>query len=235
MLRFFRQIRQQHLKENSFSNYALYAIGEILLVVIGILIALQINNWNEYRKERIMEKSYLIGIKTDLERDTAFLHQLYPNLETRMRRLNYLDSSFHLPSGINATLEDTVFRFSDLAFMARHFRPSTGTYSALVSDGKSNLILNRNLFNDIQNLYEIDNNSAAGLGSILAERSEKVKWENRLIFKDNPYLNHKEKISPALLSELTYLNDGYRFYYSFIKDMEKEIFRVIDLIELEIK
>jgi len=46
MIKFFRKIRQQLLTENKFSKYLLYAIGEIVLVVIGILIALQINNWN---------------------------------------------------------------------------------------------------------------------------------------------------------------------------------------------
>ena len=55
MLRFFRQIRQRLLPiaigtDNKFSKYLLYAVGEILLVVIGILVALQIDNWNEERK-----------------------------------------------------------------------------------------------------------------------------------------------------------------------------------------
>ena len=50
MIKFFRKIRQRLLTENKFSKYLLYAIGEIILVVIGILIALQINNWNEGRK-----------------------------------------------------------------------------------------------------------------------------------------------------------------------------------------
>jgi hypothetical protein len=50
MLHFFRQIRQRLLTDNKFSKYLLYAVGEILLVVIGILVALQIDNWNEERK-----------------------------------------------------------------------------------------------------------------------------------------------------------------------------------------
>lgn len=50
MIKFFRKIRQKLLTENKFSKYLLYAFGEILLVVIGILIALQINNWNELQK-----------------------------------------------------------------------------------------------------------------------------------------------------------------------------------------
>lgn len=65
MIKIFRRIRQQLLTENGFSKYLLYAIGEILLVIIGILIALNINNKNEQRKERILEEKILIGIEQD--------------------------------------------------------------------------------------------------------------------------------------------------------------------------
>ncbi|WP_299164553.1 DUF6090 family protein, partial [uncultured Eudoraea sp.] len=57
MIKFFRHIRQRLLTENKVSKYMFYAIGEIVLVVIGILIALSINNWNDYRKDRIEEKN----------------------------------------------------------------------------------------------------------------------------------------------------------------------------------
>ncbi|HBR54223.1 MAG TPA: hypothetical protein DEA82_11320, partial [Flavobacteriaceae bacterium] len=59
MIKFFRHIRQRLIADNRFSKYLLYAIGEIILVVIGILIALQINNWNEERKERFTEQKIL--------------------------------------------------------------------------------------------------------------------------------------------------------------------------------
>jgi uncharacterized membrane protein YgaE (UPF0421/DUF939 family) len=62
MIKFFRKIRQKMLTENKFSKYLIYAIGEIVLVVIGILIALQINNWNAERK---VEKEE-IGILNNL-------------------------------------------------------------------------------------------------------------------------------------------------------------------------
>ncbi len=70
MLRFFRQIRQRLLTENKFSKYLLYAVGEILLVVIGILIALQVNNWNAVSVERLSEADYLRRLTDDLARDT---------------------------------------------------------------------------------------------------------------------------------------------------------------------
>jgi len=59
MIKFFRNIRQNLLAEGKTSKYLKYAIGEIILVVIGILIALQINNWNENRKANIEEQRIL--------------------------------------------------------------------------------------------------------------------------------------------------------------------------------
>ena len=66
MIRFFRQIRQRLLTDNKFSKYLLYAIGEILLVVIGILIALQVNNWNDERKDRRLEKEFIARLKGEM-------------------------------------------------------------------------------------------------------------------------------------------------------------------------
>ncbi len=78
MIKFFRRIRQRLLTEkppdqtsraSKFSKYLIYAIGEIALVVIGILIALQINNWNEQRKDRINERELYSRILVDLQAD----------------------------------------------------------------------------------------------------------------------------------------------------------------------
>lgn len=69
MLKFFRKIRQKLLVENRFNKYLVYAAGEIILVVIGILIALQINNWNEDKKEQNKVKSQLHNIVSDINQD----------------------------------------------------------------------------------------------------------------------------------------------------------------------
>tara|TARA_R110002073_G_scaffold17446_5_gene65707 strand:- start:33362 stop:34123 length:762 start_codon:yes stop_codon:yes gene_type:complete len=74
MIKFFRKIRQKLLTENKFSKYLLYAIGEIVLVVIGILIALQINNWNELRKANNREHSLYQNILIDLENEDIILN-----------------------------------------------------------------------------------------------------------------------------------------------------------------
>ena len=74
MIKFFRKIRQKLLSENKFSKYLIYAIGEIVLVVIGILIALQINNWNEERKANLREHSLYQNIITDLDNEDVRLN-----------------------------------------------------------------------------------------------------------------------------------------------------------------
>ncbi|WP_417236917.1 DUF6090 family protein [Bizionia paragorgiae] len=70
MIKFFRKIRQNLLSENKFSKYLIYAIGEIVLVVIGILIALSLNNWNENLKSIKEEKEILNNIYKDLSTDS---------------------------------------------------------------------------------------------------------------------------------------------------------------------
>lgn len=73
MFRFFRTIRQRLLTENKFSKYLLYALGEIILVVIGILIALRINNWNEDRKLFQEEKATIASLKLEFEKNKVNL------------------------------------------------------------------------------------------------------------------------------------------------------------------
>ncbi len=76
MIKFFRKIRQKLISENKFSKYLLYAIGEIILVVIGILIALQINNANEVAKQQKQQKIYETNLITELHSDLKTLDEL---------------------------------------------------------------------------------------------------------------------------------------------------------------
>ncbi|GAB5550963.1 MAG: hypothetical protein Sapg2KO_05540 [Saprospiraceae bacterium] len=71
MLKFFRKIRQRLLNQGKLRRYLVYAIGEIFLVVIGILIALQINNWNELKKLHQTELETLIDLKNEFQENYA--------------------------------------------------------------------------------------------------------------------------------------------------------------------
>jgi len=81
MISFFRRIRQKLLTQNRITRYLVYALGEILLVVIGILIALQVNNWNEVRKAKDAQEIMLISFSEDLKSDAAAIKLHLENLE----------------------------------------------------------------------------------------------------------------------------------------------------------
>ncbi|QBA65331.1 DUF6090 family protein [Muriicola soli] len=114
MIKFFRKIRQQLISDNRIGKYLFYAIGEILLVVIGIVIALQIDNWNENRKSRLKEKVLLNQLKQEFTND---LNQIRNKTQQRnniiyssKKLLEYIDND-HLdnPDSIVYYLQRTVF------------------------------------------------------------------------------------------------------------------------------
>ena len=90
MFRIFRKIRGDLLFGPRRQTYALYAIGELLLVVVGILIALQVNNWNEERIERRQIERYAIGLVSDLKRDIAMLEPIIEQMQRALERVDAL-------------------------------------------------------------------------------------------------------------------------------------------------
>jgi len=96
MIKFFRRIRYNLMEKNKTGKYFKYAIGEIILVVIGILIALSINNWNEDRKELNRSKDFLNEFKKDLGKDTLGMNKVIKLVKKRIKfekwalqRINY--------------------------------------------------------------------------------------------------------------------------------------------------
>ena len=83
MIKFFRKIRQQLLAQNRFTKYLFYAIGEIILVVIGILIALQVNNWNQSRNDKKFEITMLQEIKSSLESDLDYSQMIIRRVKVK--------------------------------------------------------------------------------------------------------------------------------------------------------
>ena len=93
MIKFFRRIRKQLLYQNRFSKYLIYAIGEIVLVVIGILIALSINNWNENKKDSVLEHELLTNLVATLEQNRSLI-------TSRLRSINGYQESGKLLIGV---------------------------------------------------------------------------------------------------------------------------------------
>lgn len=132
MIKFFRKFRQNMLAANKFGKYLIYALGEIVLVMLGILLALQVNNWNESRKEYLIEVE-LVGLlisdleekrqenRNDLSAANRFINDLQPilntwkknykidttNLKTSLTRLGYDFYFLNENSPLYSTLSST--------------------------------------------------------------------------------------------------------------------------------
>jgi hypothetical protein len=172
MIKFFRKIRKKMLTKNKFSKYLLYAVGEIILVVIGILIALQVNNWNEYRKDRIKEKAILSQLK---EEYNSNLKQLESKITIRniiitssQKALSFMDD----PRSISID--------SFTANLSRgQYRPTFDPIkNDIISSNKLNLIQNKRLQKLLSqwesNVYQLT--------------EEELFWENYCIENKLPYL-----------------------------------------------
>ncbi|MFD2725699.1 DUF6090 family protein [Hyunsoonleella rubra] len=177
MIKFFRKIRQKLLSENKFSKYLLYAIGEIVLVVIGILIALQINNWNENRVAKIEEKTILKNINTEFLQNKKVIQQTYEYFEIGNNSIKTIMSLIGKPKE-----EIGRYNIDSLLFTALEtgsFRPSENTISDLLQSGRLQLLQNENLKHL---LYQWTRNLKAS--NVRYERVEQ-KVDNELV----PYLS----------------------------------------------
>ena len=137
MLKFFRKIRQRLLKEDRLSTYLLYAIGEIMLVVLGILIALQINNWNEQNKSRQSENKALIDLYYGFERSFEHFQWIYHSKEQsdqRLRAYIHLISNDTIPIAQKAML-DHPFGLENIVSLATWDATSSALTGLLNSGG----------------------------------------------------------------------------------------------------
>jgi hypothetical protein len=153
MIKFFRHIRQRLIKENKFSKYLLYAIGEIVLVVIGILIALQINISNENQKLKKQERHYLNRLIEENKKDVFNFNLEIERLENNNTKIKEFSEAL-----INRNFSDTLLlqRASDYMIYGSLypvFNPSVSTYQDLASTGNLSLIEDTDLRDQIVGHY----------------------------------------------------------------------------------
>ena len=149
MIKVFRRIRQKLAYENNVSKYSRYAIGEIVLVVIGILIALQINNWNEERKREKAEVILLEQLKTDLKKSQTELEEIKDFYLQRARISAQVTRAFY-----KTELPDNITEYLNGALSSRVYSPVLGTARSLINSGKIDIISSAELKNAIISYVE---------------------------------------------------------------------------------
>lgn len=170
MIKFFRNLRQNFLSEGKTGKYLKYAIGEIVLVVIGILIALSINNRNEYRKDRKAEQAVLIQLKEDFQTNLLQLEQKIEMrnkmIESSLKILNSIDN----PSIVN---RDSLISHLSIIDTDPTFDP---IQNDLIESQKLQLIEDETLKRLLSNWTS----------DIISLQELEIGWSNKMTFQLEP-------------------------------------------------
>ena len=181
--------------------YSRYAIGEIILVVIGILIALQVNNWNEERRNRVKEKAILKELHKDFKKN---LEEFLP---VKQNQLNTLRSGqivfrnlkkLHIPES-----RDSVFRYATGMFGGYPYHPSNGVVESLISTGDINLIRNDTLRNYLVSWKDVLTDYATDVAI------DREFWSNRIepyVIEHGDFMNLGSDRNKKLLIDTVFVN-----------------------------
>lgn len=195
MIKFFRQVRQRLLSENKFSRYLLYAIGEILLVVVGILIALNINNSNELKKQRAQELNYLKNIKTDLQLNIAHLDNYIESRQTAINSANEIIA--HYEGKPIADLK--VFsRHTVNIYTGRKFFQINNTYQELINSGNLALISNDLIKGTLLNMETLYN--------VMKDGEAHFRYDAELLLYEPSY--NMMDMNPIVQNYMHYVSNG---------------------------
>ena len=182
MINFFRKKRKSLADDNKTLKYARYAFGEIALVVVGILIALNINNWNDHRKDKVYEQEILLLINQNLKSDSLSLTkelfkskkaiELTDKLLEEVSQKNYNDS-------LNKWMGD-IISFERFKSQSSAFEVLKAKGIETISDNKLQLALisyyDDNLFKVYQSLSDVEHSFKRDWVPLIKEKIIDYNW-----------------------------------------------------------
>ena len=251
MIPFFRKIRYQLATENRLFKYARYAFGEILLVVIGILIALQINNWNERQKDIQNSRNYLIEFKKDLIRDTLSFsqgkHTLSREMEEELWALNRI--------AYTPAEADSILLAKNTVYFERKI--SIRTFQNVQNSGNSKLTGYDSLFVELSDYYTTTKElvdamanwevlSVTNVDPYEVRFKEDIEYNNNFFYRardpettlDFPMISDPEEQAKKLVAFATsvvgrnHLKENYRRHMALERTFYLTIAEAKDLIAL---
>ena len=152
MLHFFHKMRKQLAEDNKPIKYLRYAFGEIVLVVFGILIALQVNTWNQERLYSNKENQYLINLQRDIDEQIELINT---QIEFENEITSLASELLRKYNQQNKFIVDSLFIESmNLLAVRRTFAIANTTYVVLISSGNIDIIQNSVLKNNLIRLFE---------------------------------------------------------------------------------
>lgn len=173
MMKFFRTIRQNLIEKGKLRKYLVYAIGEILLVVIGILIALQINNWNENQKSKNIEQQYLHALQEEFRGNLKSLEEVMKinekNLNSALELSKFTGPT--LPQISDKKLAALIF---DILNKEVFFKTNSGVLEEVIGSGKLVVISNTKLRTSISSWN-------GELAKVRKQEEELARWRFGLL------------------------------------------------------
>jgi len=205
-MRIFRKIRQQQLTINQTSRYFLFATGEIALIIIGVLIALYIDNRKEEKYNLGLEKEYLLSMKKELANDSENLLRFTDNLNNVIGGFDIILDNNNTHSKLPS---DSIARLYRRMFYVPQFRSHTETFESIESSGHLSLIQNltikHNFFQLINEYEAFEKFYIHQFLSIVVEitkNSTKYFAFDKMNFIDNNYPYSQDAINNIMMSKL---------------------------------
>jgi len=167
MIKFFSSIRKRLLSENKITRYLIYAFGEIILVVFGILIALSINNWNEDRINKQKEVHYLVGFKNDVTSQIKALETRIVFLNNSIMMAESILSDYS-KTGKLLEIDNINFKLSKMMYTLGYPEINT-TFNEITATGNLDLIKSKKLRASIINYYQFSESNTKSIESNINE------------------------------------------------------------------
>jgi len=207
MIRLFRKIRHKLLSEKSYGIYILYASGEIILVVLGILLALQIDNWSDSRKQQDQNQSYESLLAADLTQDTLMINrQLHQLVQDTTLLGSYINSMSSDEVTLDTLIQIARFGFNPWIYATASF--NSNTLSSLKSTGDFNylhpwlqekLLALNELHQEYYTSVQVD---------VKNYLDQTIYYSQKYPFNDRGHINPSSKLSEDIWNSADYVELG---------------------------
>lgn len=215
-MKLFKNLRQVLIKEGNFKKYLWYAIGEIFLVMIGISLAFQLDNWNENRLKKYTEVSYYQNIKEQITDDKNLINELILFNNRYMLEFQYANQILEVNDRSRIDTLGLIVRnltqYSD-------FDKKGNIHETLVNSGEIKLLQNHNIVKSIRSLEEKYNyinrmeniHYDAVMSHVIQTINPLIKFSNAQIQKPDQIYNYEfQNIVLSLIQVMTEKDEVYK-------------------------
>jgi hypothetical protein len=214
------------MDKNKTGKYLKYAIGEIILVMIGILLALKVNAWNESRKNLISEEEFKIGLKKDLIRDKENIEFCILNIEQKILAHRILTSQLPVSYEANKKSLDSMFKVLIQHLVS--FFPVSGTFDTAISSGNISNFTNKKLIEKAYFLYNSKYPRLVYNGELVDQRNLRIRDIYVREMRTGEIGTFDSERLDILLDDIARVNFGNDFRKSIFEETLKLIDDILD-------